>query len=272
MRTSDFSNYLFRCSSLGRIMSGVKPNLTKKQEDLLSDLKEKQKINKITDSQIITLGKLIEQKKAKPKLSTGAKSYLQDLHKREMTGRQDQIRSKYLDKGIQVEEQSLTLYSKVYGKLLIKNKKRYTNEYLTGEPDNTQEIIRDIKSSWDIMTFPLYDEEVKNHDYLWQGQGYMELTGLKMFELIYCLVDTPAPLIEDEKRRTAWKLALIDLPQELEAEIVNNLTYSDLPMELRVKVFKEAYSSEKITLLYKYLDLARIYLNELSKHVANNLK
>lgn len=263
MRT-DFTDYRFRCSALGKLMVGVKPNLTDKQHDLLFTLQAKQKEGKITDKQLVQLGQLIEKRDAKPTLSSTTKSYLEQLHKEEVFGKRDEIRSKYLDKGIQVEEQSITLYSEVTDMLFVKNKERRSNAFITGEPDNTQGKIRDIKSSWSLSTFPMHDDQLTNFDYYWQLQGYMELFDLEESELIYCLVDTPEELIQDEMRRVSWKMGYLELPQDLEDEIRSNMTFSDIPKELRCKVFSVERDRLAMRQLEEQIIRCRTYLNNLS--------
>lgn len=263
MRT-DFSDYKFRCSSLGKLMVGVKPNLTDKQHDLLLTLQAKQKDGKITDKQLVQLGQLIEKRDAIPTLSATTKNYLEQLHKEEVFGKRDDIRSKYLEKGIQVEEQSITLYSEVTDMLFVKNKERRSNAFITGEPDNTQGKIRDIKSSWSLSTFPMHDDQLTNFDYYWQLQGYMELFDIEESELIYCLVDTPEELIMDEMRRVSWKMGYLDLPQDMEDEIRSNMTFSDIPKELRCKVFKVQRDRLAMRQLEEQIIRCRTYLNNLS--------
>ena len=271
-RVIDFSAFTFRCSSLGKLMTGVNyGGITEKQQETLNELREKMRTGKITDNQLITLGSLIEKKNARPSLSATAKNYLELLHKEEVFNRRKEIISKYLDKGIQVEEQSISLYTEVYNKLLLKNKERFTNEFITGEPDNIQDVVRDFKSSWDFSTFPLYADEVPTKDYYWQLQGYMELTGLEQAELIYCLVDTPAELIEDEKRRTSWKLGHIELPEKLEREIESNMIYQNIPKSMRVKVFTIFKNPNEIKAMYEIIKLARKYLNSLSVQLSKNI-
>ena len=149
--------------------------------------------------------------------------------------------------------------------LFIKNKERKSNEFITGEPDNTQGKIRDIKSSWSLSTFPMHDDRLTNIDYWWQLQGYMELFDLEESELIYCLVDTPEELINDEMRRTGWKLGFTaDIPDDLEAEIRSNMTFSDIPAPLRVKVFKVERDRLAMRQLEEQVIRCRTYLNNLS--------
>ncbi len=264
--TTDFTNYLFRCSSLGKLMTGVKPALTENQAAELVRLYEKNENGKITD-------KLLSKRDAKPELSVTTKTYLQELHAQELFGKTKTIQSKYLDKGIEVEEQSITLYSDVTGELFIKNKERKTNDFITGEPDNKQGKIRDIKSSWDLSTFPMHETELTNKDYYWQLQGYMELFDLDESELIYCLVDTPEHLINDALYWAARKMNTLEgLPDELEAEIRNNMTFSDIPKDIRCKVFTVERDRLAMKQLEEQILRCREYMNQLSVDIAYRIK
>lgn len=275
-------------------MTGVKPNLTAAQEKLLIGLQEKQKTGKITEKQMIILGDLLDKKHAKPTLSKTVQSYLKQLHREEIYGRKNEITNKYCDKGIQVEEKSLTLLCDVTGVWFQKNKERFNNEFITGEPDNTQGKIRDIKSSWNFSTFPMYETEIPNSDYYWQLFGYMELTKNTEAELIYCLVDTPFKIIEDELRRMDWKFDIMNFEGDIRHEsiplvvdMVSNHIYSEMglvefcdhspvvrkewfgnfieiPKEKRIKIFKIGRDNEKIKSLYKQIELCRKFLNELN--------
>lgn len=273
-RRVDFSDYLFRCHALGNLMTDVRIGLTKKQQETFESLDKRIKGDgrPLTEKQSELYGELLIKKNAKPTLSKTAISYLEKIHREIIFGRSEEIQSKYLDKGVQVEEQSLTLYSDVCNKLLVKNKERFYNDYLTGEPDNAKDKVRDIKSSWDFTTFPMYAKNIPNKHYDWQLQGYMALTGLSEAELIYCLVDTPDLIIEDEKRRMAWKLGFIELPEELSEEIEMNLKYEDIPKEMRVKVFTVERDEKKIDAIYQQVELGRKYLNSLSEKVADRLE
>jgi len=270
-RQIDFSKHLFRASSSGKLMTGVKPNLTANQAKLLGDLKDKQVDGKITDKQLITLGNLLDKQLAKPTLSTTTKTYLEQLHKEVIFDKAAPLTSKYLDKGIQVEEASISLYSDVTDTLFIKNKERKNNDFLTGEADNVQGKIRDIKSSWDLSTFPMFEDEIPNKDYYWQLQCYMELWNIDEAELIYCLVDTPLTLIEDEKRRMSWKMGFIDLPDDMALEIEKNMMFNDVPAEFRCKVYHVKRDKAAMKQLQDQIERCRAYLNGLSEALADKL-
>ncbi len=255
-------NWKARCSELGIIMTGCKPPLTANQVARVAELKAKPKL---TDIQAIELGKLLEKQLYTPELSTTTESKVQQYFKELKFGRSTNIKNKYCDKGIMVEEQAITLVSEVLGTFLIKNRERKSNGYLTGEPDNVQGIIRDVKSSWDLSTFPMFDTELKNNAYWWQLQGYMELFDKEESELIYCLVDTPELLILDELRRVSWQLNHIELPQELEDEVRHNMTFQDIPKENRVKRFKVMRDRESMAMVEPQVIRCREYMAQLDK-------
>lgn len=274
LRVHDFSNYKFRPHAIGKIMKGLPKPLTVNQLETLYGLLEKRDSGTITDKQTVTLGELIKKRDAKPVLSEGAKAYLKEIYKDLVFGRTKEIQSKYLTKGLSVEDENINQYNEVKGTFLLKNESRFENDYFSGEPDIIEDgIIYDFKSSWDYSTFPLFEDEVPNEDYEYQLQAYMDLLGINQAKLIYGLVDTPDDLILDEKRRMAWKLGCIDgIPEELDQEISNNMTYADIPKEARIKEFP-IYRDEKIIALMKtMIDQARVYLNSLNITLAKHLK
>jgi len=296
--TLNFDNYLFRCSSLGKLMVGVKPNLTENQEKEMIRLLENQSKGKITEKQTITLGDLLDKKNAKNELSTTTKNYLTEIHKEVLFKRRSDLKNKYLDKGIQVEDISFTLYSNVSKKPFYKNKERLYNDFFQGEPDNKTAKIRDIKSSWDYSTFPFYETEISNKDYICQLNGYIDLTGLEEAELIYCLVDTPFKIINDELRRSDWKFNIMDNDGnirdesiKLVVEMVSNMLYThgglveycnenpavniewfedfrEVPENLRVKIFETKKDENLIKTMKEQVVKCREYLNGLTEKVA----
>lgn len=273
LQAHDFSKHKFRPHAIGRIMKGLPKPLTENQKETLAGLKEKQLAGTITDKQIITLGELIKKRDAKPALSDGAKTYLKEVYKDIVFGRSKDIQSKYLSKGIAVEDDNINQYNEVKGTFLIKNEERFENDYFTGEMDIVEDIVFEFKSSWDYSTFPIFEEEVTNEDYVDQTQCYLDLTGLKKAKLVYGLVNTPDDLIIDEKRRVAWKLGYIDgLPEDLDQEITKNMTYDDIPKAARIKEF-EIYKDEKRIELIKFMvRLSREYLNSLNITLAQHLQ
>lgn len=135
-------------------------------------------------------------------LSAGAKTHIENIAKQKVYGYDEFVTTKYMDKGIAVEEQSIELYNSVFFTSHVKNTERKTNDWITGEADiATPSKIIDIKSSWSLATFPVTASQGKDSAYEWQLRAYMWLWGVDHAEVAYCLVSTPEELLkwEDEK-------------------------------------------------------------------------
>lgn len=301
-----FDNKVIRASALGKIMSGIPKPLTDNQSATLeSYLKRNSGEGKpLTMNMLETLGDLLKKKNAKCELSDGAKTYLEELVWEDLTGRSKNISAKYLDKGIMCEQESFDLYCDVTQTMFEKNKERKKNGFFTGEPDNVQDgIIRDIKSSWEYNTFPLREKEITNKMYEWQLDAYMDLWGYESAQLIYCLVDTPFNLIDDEIRRMDWKTNILDTSGsvrenciDLVVEMVSNHLYSfdsleqfcqqstvididwfagsfkEIPKEVRVKVFDYERDEKRISQAQEMIKLARVYMNEIVLGIGDNIE
>lgn len=209
----DFNNILFRASTNGDIMTPGTGEITEKQLETIASYTEKARNGKITDIQRDELNRLIE-KRDNPVLSTTCVKRLIKIYAKEVKGREEEIRSKYLEKGTKVEDDSITLYSRVRKVAFFKNTQRLTNKYVTGLPDmgdaenilDAEEII-DIKSSWSLITFLNARFSQTNADYEWQGHTYMGLVPKsKRFRLAYCLVNSPPELIMAEKLKLKWAM------------------------------------------------------------------
>lgn len=225
----NFNEYLFRCSSLGGLMTYPE----------------------------------------KDTLSAGPKTALGNIFKEVVFKKTKEIKSKYLEKGKLVEGEAIEMYNQVKQSKFVKNEKRYNNEYITGEPDIVSDIIIDIKSPWDYTTFPFTEESLPSKDkgYYWQLQGYMALTGKESSKVAYCLVDTPDGIIYNDMKSTAGKLGLHvdDLPDELTQEIWDSHKYTGLDMKVRIKEFEVERDQKSIESIYKRVTLAREYLNTLTQ-------
>lgn len=296
----NFDTYTFRAHSIGKIMGGIPKPLSKDQSETLEAYEKRfsGEGRKLTD---IQLGKLIDLRRkrdAKCKLTDSSKKYLEKIVWEEVTGRRQVLTAKYLDKGIQVEEKSISLYSRINKSFFRKNTERKHNEFFEGEPDNAKDIIRDIKSSWSYKTFPLTETKINNSDYEWQVQIYMDLFRLKKAELIYCLVDTPFKLLNEEIRRMDYKYDLTDLEGNVKKEniplvvetVCNHIftleglkdfcnqssvvflkwfegVFKEVPEELRVKTFYFDYDPKMISQAKEMVNLSRDYMNKILENV-----
>lgn len=168
------NNILFRCSSLGHLMPGTREKAGEIQET--------------------------------------TKTHLIDVFVSAKYGRREEIEGKFLDKGNQREEDSVTLLSRINKQFYKKNETRLCNSFISGECDiflgeeitNAEETI-DTKTSWSAHTFFRVQKKKLDDSYFWQGHGYMCLTGAKKHTVAYCLVNGTAQAVMDEKRKAAYK-------------------------------------------------------------------
>lgn len=133
-------------------------------------------------------------------LSETAKEIIQDQVRSEYYGVRKEIYTKPMQKGIECEQQSIDLLNLVFFADYVKNTEKRSNEWISGECDiydKQSSLIRDIKTSWSMYTFPLFDDKC---DYEWQMRGYMMLWDCDTASVDFCLVDTPEHLIGYEQR------------------------------------------------------------------------
>jgi hypothetical protein len=188
--------------------------------------------------------------KGKDELSVGAKTYVTKLAKEFVYGYDERITSKYMDKGIRVENASIDLYNAVKLTSYAKNTERRENAWITGEADivATHKII-DIKSSWSLATFPVLAEQGEDKGYEWQLRAYMMLWDKPYAEIAYCLVSTPDDLI-------GWEAPSLHQVDHINRELrVTLVPYErDLVLEEKIKV---------------KVDAARLYYEQIVREIAN---
>jgi hypothetical protein len=216
---------------------------------------------------------MVESRSKTEPLSETAKTHLIDVYVANRYGRQEDIQNRYVEKGLAVEEDSITLYSRVKKEFFKKNEDHLKNEWIKGTPDlytgetiQNAETIIDIKSSWDIYTFMRTLTKDVNKLYYWQLQGYMDLTGAKSATLAYCLVDTPLQIIADEKRRLMWKMGVATEETPLFVEACEALdaamTFGDIPIHERLIEFEIKRNDIDIMKMHTRVEECRKWLNE----------
>lgn len=260
---------------------------------------------------------------SKPHLGETVKSYLSDWLKGSVWGREKKIRSKYLDKGNISEEDGVTLASINYGQFYVKNTRHFKDEYFKGTPDvvtyeNSSllakhgdievwsivlmaklgiiatEII-DLKCSWDLSTFPMYDLKIKNKLYWWQLQCYMHLTGARTAKLCYALIDTPLELVLNEFKNAQWRKigAIKELTDNEMYEIAKDMIYSaaefeairtthfpkstlqtfvPIPEKNRLKTFVIEYDPQAMERAIDRVEECQQYIVEMMDNVDSNLE
>ena len=172
--------------------------------------------------------------KGKEELSVGAKTYVTKLAKEMIYGYDERVTTKYMDKGLRVEDESIDLYNAVHLTSYSKNMERKTNEWITGEADIVaDDRIIDIKSSWCLTTFYVLADQGRDTGYEWQLRAYMWLWDKPRADIAYCLVSTPDDLIGYESKQ----LHKVDhINRELRVTIVPYERDAALEDKIKIKV------------------------------------
>lgn len=112
------------------------------------------------------------------------------------------LNNKFLEKGTLQEEVGITLASRVMRYPFKKNEERRENDYFTCIPDSfyKEDSTVDFKCSYSRETFLKAKFSEIDTDYEYQGRIQMDVWGKTKHILVYCLVNTPAHLIDKEKR------------------------------------------------------------------------
>jgi hypothetical protein len=205
------------------------------------------------------LGKIMTNPRKKTELlSATCKTYIKELVKEDLFGYKSTIDSKYLTKGIDMEDTSIDLYNEVHGTLYLKNTERLSNEFITGECDiNAGDKIIDIKSSWSLETFPASPEDIDavKTGYEWQLRGYMMLYNKPKAELAYCMVSTPDYLLKDWDNYKIHKVDSHDPFLRVTCISFERDTEKEELIAQRVKDCREFYNEYKDSILNKQLIL-----------------
>jgi len=198
-------------------------------------------------------------------LSKTSQSYCKDWLKEQIYGRQKDFTSKYTDKGNIMEDNSIDFIAEQLGLgFIIKNEQHFENEYITGTPDIiTQDLIIDVKNSWDCFTFPLFEQNISNKNYYYQLQSYMELTGKNNAKLIYVLSNTPDYLIDREAYYWCRNNGFDELDQDILNKFYDKMTYDNINNKYKIKIFNIEKDTEVINNIYSQVKKCRAYINTL---------
>lgn len=205
------------------------------------------------------ISKIMAKPTGKRLVSAGAETFLKQWYIEKVYKRKPDIYSKYMDKGVTMEDNSIDFISDYLNyDGLMKNDEWLENDFMHGTPDViTDDCIIEVKNSWDCFTFPLLETECPKKDYFYQCQGYMHLTGHKKTKLIYVLMDTPEHLIQKEYRYKGD-----NNPFEYE-DFRKKYLFSDVKEEYRIKVFDIDYDQEVINTIEDRVKLCREYLKNI---------
>jgi len=248
----DWSTYKFRASQTHKLLTGSLPDKREFDKRILELENERDFLvnangNKVkwTINKQDELDKLLEKKNTPyhellPKTMT---SELRKIHRSETFGRNFSFTNKYVQKGIAQEEQAISVfqtYRREFNKInfpLENNKKRLSNDYVSGEADftdtnnfeNCNEGF-DTKCSWELETFPFKGDSLDTA-YECQNQVYMWLSGAKKWTTVYVLVNVTEDLLHKEKMK--WFYAL---GQPMDIDDKNYEEYQKQERELEIRL------------------------------------
>jgi len=184
----------------------------------------------------------------------------------EIFERRKTFSNKFTKKGDLSENGSINFISEQLGfEGLTKNEDFFSNDFMHGTPDViTNDVVIDVKNSWDCYTFPFFEKQIPNMDYYWQAQVYMEIVGIDKYLLIYVLSDTPQFLIERESFYWCRDNGVEDKEGEMLRRFENRMTYSDIEDKDRIRVFEIDKNPKDIKLIVERVEECRKLIDSLN--------
>lgn len=312
----NFDKHTFRCSSLGLLMtepqggSNMDKYIEKKNQldianssfieelstattkrDSIKNVETKgwkeanEKIEKIKTKYNTKIKELTAEVKRLEALKDGINlsatciAHLIDIYVFALSGREQEIYSKYMEKGKKQEGSGIKLLRELDDRFYSKNTERLFNEYINGECDivfEDDDVIIDTKLSWDFYSFQPKSVQPIDKHYYWQSQGYMELWNINNFVLAYILDDTPDSIIEDEKKRLLYQIGTHMKDSELYADaclsIEKSMRYNDIPLEFRVIKKPIKRNRSEIERCYARIKECRQWLNKYAQEEWDRIK
>ena len=229
-------------------------------------------------------GNLLAESRTKSEpIGKTAAAELIKIYNQEVYGRKKDLVTKQMEKGKQVEEESIRNFSIVEGRMFFKNDERLDDDDFTGHPDifigdniyNAEEV-GDIKSSWDLDSFMPKLIEEPDKSYVAQLNVYYALTGAKGGFLAYCLTSAPPNILQAEMRSLLFKMNVATeyAPEYIAAaqELEKNMVFEDIPLEERIIKIPVPRDEELIQKMRAKVPIVRQWLEDFHKKHMNQYK
>ena len=222
-------------------------------------------------------GNLLAESKTKGEsIGKTCQAELIKIYNQEVYGRKVDITTAAMEKGKQVEPDSIAMLSVLEAKLYYKNEERMEDEWFCGHPDLFSEDgqeVGDIKSSWSLDSFMPKLIEEPDKAYIAQLNVYYALTNATGGFLAYCLVSAPSNILEQEKRALLFKMNVVSefSPEYLKAaaELEHLLTFDDIHIQERVIKIPIPRDEELIDRMKKKVPIMREWLKNFhGKHMS----
>jgi len=222
-----------------------------------------------------SLGKIMTEPKSKSEpLSETTKTYLLEVFIEQKYKRRKEIVNDYIEKGLAMEEDAITQYALLKKEMFKKNEFTLSNGYIVGTPDTftgaiirDADIIIDTKCSFDIFTYYKSITSKLDKMYYWQMQGYMALTSAKEARVVFVLLNTPIGIVEKQLSRLRWDMGVINPDtdenyQKAAEEIERLAKYDDIPIAERIIEIDVPRNDDDIERIYQRVEQCRDYMNE----------
>lgn len=276
-------DFKVRCSGIGQIMTTAKgkspmqiyeetvQQIEKDRFDLDALKKKDGPRGDLLRSRIVVNEKelpVLKERKDDLHLSQTAMQYVKDWLIMQMFKKSKLVTSKHMQKGNIMEDHAIDMVSNSLQITYRKNEVSAADDYKKGTCDildRGNNLIIDTKVSWDIYTFPLFEEVTPEEDYVWQGMGYMDLYDIDQYSVAYVLTDTPKNLIDKECnaycRATGYDfMDVID-------DFVERMTYENVPEEMKVKFFNFERDDSRLADIQKRVEECRQFADLLIKRL-----
>jgi hypothetical protein len=189
--------------------------------------------------------KIMSNAKVKGELSQTCKTYLHEYYAND----NEQIHSKYMDKGNAVEHDLIDFMAEQLGYgMAEKCIESASNEFMQGSCDViTHDAIIDVKASWNKKTLHQQVIDGLDKDYELQLQGYMHLYNKQKATLFFGLMNTPETNYSEE------------------------IIYEDMPANERWIAYNIDYNPDVIKAIEDKVIQCRAYLAEYDSLIKNKL-
>lgn len=213
------SDLIFRCSSLHRLMGNAKSIDESLMTDEVLAIHKKVKAKRTDEEQKILDDLLLKT------LSAGAKSLVKEMVRKSKHNAPNKFAgSRETRKGHLVEDDAIKFLMQQKFISAEKNTVRYTNAWITGEPDVIAKKVHDTKCPWSYWTMEYFADDIESKSldagYDWQQLGYLWLLRenndydpvfIDEAELNYILMPTPSECLgryDDEYLHTDFVLEM----------------------------------------------------------------
>lgn len=263
MKASDLK---IRASAIGNIMHfDSATQLTEKQAEQLNVLLAK---IQLTEKQADERNRLIEKRDAKPGLSKGAKTYVEDLFFGDKFDYQKRFTNKFVQKGNENESKSIVQLLKYLGlPIVVKNEKHFSNDYVKGTPDTIFQPLDfqlDMKNVFYPNGLDSFNDKL-DHVYEWQAHCYNWLTEVNNGFVVKILTNPSEHILEKEAYILMKEAGISQMTESFFEDVRELYNFERLPIEDRLKIYHVQTEQKHIEQMIDAVELARDHFHTLNQ-------